>query len=216
MQYTIENYMSPVHPEGHTFIYFAEYDDGRYFYEYDNQTNHYKFDDMEKEKVVKFGLIGNKLKLYFDLNSGLFCINQSTKVKINLSFTDSNEIFDLSNESTGKKSLITFKDAHTDAIFTGNKATANSGNIIDAFNVGMKFKLPDEVFVTLLFVIPINGEDRGTPYFSLRFSSKINKECNINLEQILNDNRAIKLLTEAVKIMDNKSKSVKIYFSKNK
>ena len=76
----IENLMSPVHNEGHTFIYFAEYDDGGYFYEYDNETNHHKFDDMDKEKVVKFGLIGNKLKLYFDLNSGMFYLNNSSKI----------------------------------------------------------------------------------------------------------------------------------------
>ena len=214
---TIENLMSPVHNEGHTFIYFAEYDDGGYFYEYDNETNHHKFDDMDKEKVVKFGLIGNKLKLYFDLNSGMFYLNNSSKIKINFTLSDGKE-FDLSNESTGQKSLITFKDAHTDAIFTGNMKTANSGNIIDAFNVGMKFKLPeDDIFVTILFVIPVNGENRGRPYFSIRFSSKANQTCDISLEQIYTKDKVekvYKLMNETVNIEKNKSKSVKICFSK--
>ena len=100
---TIENLMSPVHNEGHTFIYFAEYDDGGYFYEYDNETNHYKFDDMDKEKVVKFGLIGNKLKLYFHFNSGMFYLNNPSTIKINFTSSEDNDCH-LSNESTAKKS----------------------------------------------------------------------------------------------------------------
>ena len=167
--------------------------------------------------MVKFGLIGNKLKLYFDLNSGMFYLNNSSKIKINFTLSDGKE-FDLSNESTGKKSLITFKDAHTDAIFTGNIKTANSGNIIDAFNVGMKFNLPeDDIFVTILFVIPVNGENRGRPYFSIRFSSKANQTCDISLEQIYTKDKVekvYKLMNETINIEKNKSKSVKICFSK--
>ena len=66
----------------------------------------------------------------------------------------------------------------------------------------MKFKLPeDDIFVTILFVIPVNGENRGRPYFSIRFSSKANQTCDISLEQIYTKDKVekvYKLMNETV------------------
>ena len=200
---SIEELLSPAAKEGQDYIYFAKYYDRSFIYEYDNDLNHFKFDDIDKSKVKLFGLIGNGIKLYWDIPTGIFHIGKNEYgIRI------SNGSLELPQYGM-QKDLITFKVAHTDAIVSGGKTTS-MGNIIDSYFIGFKMSV-ETAFVQILFSIPINGEDLR-PFFAVRISNK--QDSNYTAELLgLNGEDSSKFSKKDINVKDGKSSITQLYFN---
>lgn len=198
----IEQNLSPVANEGQTYIYFAEYNDGSYLYEYDEETNHYNFDSINQVEVKNFGLIGNRLKLFFETENGIFHIGKQ-QFKIKITKDDDTEL----SYDDCKKSLITFKTAHTDCSFS---RMDKMETVIESFNFGFKTKI-DNTYIAILFVITLYGDDLR-PFFGVKISDKNNTNYTIELIEISGADET-KFSKKEAKTDDGRSIAVELYFN---
>ena len=202
----IESLKSPENDQ--EYIYFAEYYDGTILYEYDNDHNHLNFNSIEQDKVHYFGFIGNGMKVYWDLQTGLFYIGKQWYKIVISAIEDENNFIPVSVESQ-KKDLITFKEAHTDCLINGGYLPEDQrGNIIDGYFIGFKTKMED-VFIQILFSIPVTGADRR-PFFGVRISSKNDKTYRAELTGTTDSN---KFSRKDIKLRDGKSSAVELRFN---
>ena len=198
----IEMLRSPEHDQA--YIYYAEYFDGTVLYEYDNDHIHLNFKDIEQDKVKYFGFIGNGLKIYWDIPSGILHIGKR-EYFLNLSSGKRALSF-----IGVKKDLITFKLAHTDSMINGGELPENErGNIIDAFFIGFKMNL-DSVFTQILFSIPMTGKDRR-PYFAVRISNKNDEIYTAELIGMNGEDES-KFSKKEIELKDGKSSAAELYF----
>lgn len=199
----IEQLLSPASNDGQDYIYFAKYFDGKILYEYDEDLNHLDFNSIEKGKVKQFGLIGNGIKLYWDIPTGIFHIGKN---EYGIRIT--NGSLELPQYGI-QKDLITFKMAHTDSLVSGG-STKSLGNIIDSYFVGFKMNV-ETAFVQILFSIPINGEDLR-PFFAVRISNKQDSKYTAELLG-LNGEDSSKFSKQDINLKDGKSSVTQLYFS---
>lgn len=167
---------SPV--DSQKFIWLAEYFDNTGLAEIDFDTkNSNNFKDINKDKLIYFGLIGNNNKLKFSSSNGLFNINGKT-ISISFKDRDTNTEYVLSGNSICDASdIITFKKAHADMKTKRSNATKiyTAQTIIDAFYFGYKnqiiFKDGFKISYKPIVCIPINGR----PYIEINISGNDNK-----------------------------------------
>ena len=200
----IENYLSPVKDEGQVYIYFAKYFDGKEIYEYDNEENHLKFKDVIQSHTKYFGLIGNGMKMYWDISTGIFHLGKNEYI-IKISSDD-----EVVNYLGINKDLITFKNAHTDSMINGGTIQGVGSNIIDAYFIGFKMNYKS-LFIQILFGIPVTGTDRK-PFFGIRISNKEDKLYNVELLGLNGENK-MKFSKNEVLLKDGKSSVTELYFN---
>lgn len=200
----IENYLSPVKDEGQVYIYFAKYFDGKEIYEYDNEENHLKFKDVIQSHTKYFGLIGNGMKMYWDISTGIFHLGKNEYI-IKISSDD-----EVVNYLGINKDLITFKNAHTDSMINGGTIQGVGSNIIDAYFIGFKMNYKS-LFIQILFGIPVTGTDRR-PFFGIRISNKEDKLYNVELLGLNGENK-MKFSKNEVLLKDGKSSVTELYFN---
>ena len=200
----IENYLSPVKDEGQVYIYFAKYFDGKEIYEYDNEGNHLRFQDVNQSHTKYFGLIGNGMKMYWDISTGIFHLGKNEYI-IKISSDD-----EIVNYLGINKDLITFKNAHTDSMINGGTIQGVGSNIIDAYFIGFKMNYKS-LFIQILFGIPVTGTDRR-PFFGIRISNKEDKLYNVELLGLNGENK-MKFSKNEVLLKDGKSSVTELYFN---
>lgn len=200
MESMIKKNLSPVAEDSQAYIYFAEYlDDTPTLYEYDDEKKWNQFKNIDQPKVKNFGLIGNGLKIYFNLSTGLF--HMGNKIFLLRIKSDNNTVkYDKTD-----KDLITFKNAHADCTFSGQSLAP----VIDSFCVGYKMNVSN-VFIEILFYIPMTGRDRR-PYFTVKISDKIDRTYTVELIGIHDSDIHIGTKKETI-IKNGKSNTVYLYF----
>lgn len=129
-------------PNGLTqdFTWLAEYIDSTYMSEFDYRTlTKNDFYLINRFNLAKFGLVGQGMKLFFDVNTGMFNLNDHV---LNFSYaTEDNEYrFTGSNAHGFYSDIITFKDAHSDADLTNNTISRGYSTNIHQYNFGYKKK----------------------------------------------------------------------------
>ncbi|MED4883923.1 hypothetical protein [Bacillus smithii] len=131
------NGYSPVKEQD--FIWMAEYVDGSYLSEFDLITHKpNSFYSIDKNKLIRFGLLGQGMKFYFEVNGGIFKLNGQM---IMFSYVDKNgkEYF-LTGQNKLYNDIITYKDAYAD----GNMFINGNGLLkttISQYNFGYKTKI---------------------------------------------------------------------------
>lgn len=128
---------SPVRQQD--FIWIAEYIDGTYLSEYNlitHQAN--SFYSIDKNKLIRFGLVGQGMKLYFEVNGGIFKLNGQI-IMFTYIDEDGNEYF-LTGQNKLYNDIITYKDACADGdiFFRGNGLLRTT---INQYNFGYKTKI---------------------------------------------------------------------------
>jgi hypothetical protein len=129
------NGKSPVKQD---FIWLGSYYDGSYLSEFDfNTQKPNSFYSLKQAELMKFGLIGHGMKLFFD-SLGTFTLNGRV---IDFTFLASNAVYELTGKN--KKSLeplkiITYKDAHSSINASQVGEVKNS---IDAYSFGYETKI---------------------------------------------------------------------------
>lgn len=200
----LEQYMSPVRNEGQSYIYFAKYFNGKEVYEYDNETNHLNFNDIDQSHTKYFGLIGNGMKMYWDISTGIFHLGKNEYI-INISSGE-----EIVNYIGIDKDLITFKNAHTDSMINGGQIENIGTNIIDSYFIGFKMNFKS-VFIQIVFGIPVSGNDRR-PFFGVRISNKEDKKYNVELVGLNGENK-MKFSKNEMILKDGKSSIIELYFN---
>ena len=199
----IENFLSP--EDDQCYIYYAEYFDGTVLYEYTNDHVHLDFKSIDQSKVKYFGFIGNGLKFYWDIPSGILHIG---KQEYMIRISSNNSVLPITG---AKKDLITFKSAHTDCLLNGGTLPANEqGNIIDEFSIGFKMNL-NSVFTQILFNIPMTSQDKR-PYFGVRISNKNDEIYTAELVGMNGEDES-KFTKKEIRLRDGKSSAVELYFN---
>lgn len=144
-------------PVNQSFIWVAEYSDGTHLAEFDFQTKKLNnFYNIDKTKIIKFGLIGEGSQVFFDVGNGIFTLNNH---RIMISYQANGKEYPLTGRALVYKDIITYKDAVSDAIphLKGQGAFVNT---ITQFNVGYKKKmelLDVNINFQCIMSIPLNN-----------------------------------------------------------
>ena len=126
---------SPV--QNQKLIWLAEYWDGTYLAEYDFQTrvaNDFKM--IQKDKLIKFGLVGSGVQAYFDVANGVFTINGN---RIQVSYVANDMEYPLTGRTILYNDIIQYKDAVADAnILSRDKSFGYMPHTITNHMIGYK------------------------------------------------------------------------------
>jgi hypothetical protein len=130
------NGLSPVSQD---FIWLGEYIDGTHLAEFNLQTGaENSFYDIKKSKLLRFGLIGHRMKLFTEYD-GLFNING---MSIQVVYRVDGKVYPLTGLSGKYSDVITFKDAESIFIQGGGVSSPK----INQYNFGYKTTLKiDEI-----------------------------------------------------------------------
>lgn len=125
---------SPVNHQ--EYVWVAEYFDGTHITEYDFSTNKPNgFNSINKNKVIRFGLIGNSSQVYFDVGNGVFTVNNH---RITVSYKTAEKEYPLTGRALIYNDLITYKDAVSDTNVMSRKRRGSFLTKIVQYNVGYK------------------------------------------------------------------------------
>jgi hypothetical protein len=122
------------------FIWVADYMDGTYFAEYDfetKETDPYRFYRIDKNKLIRFGLIGHGSKMFFEVANGIFNVNGH---QFRISYIVNGKEYNLNGRALIYNDIITYKDAVSEAI----PMLKGEGAFVDRvvqYNFGYKKKL---------------------------------------------------------------------------
>ncbi|WJZ23510.1 hypothetical protein LIS04_82 [Listeria phage LIS04] len=119
-------------PVSQDFIWLGEYLDGTHLSEFslDNGIEN-SFYSIDKSKLIRFGLIGQGLKMYFDMD-GIFLIAGKA---FEFEYHVGNSIYPLTGVSGQSRDIISYKDA--EALFD-SRGGALVSNSINQYNFGYK------------------------------------------------------------------------------
>lgn len=131
----------------------ADYANGKNYAEYDLLT-HKKNDFylIQKNQVIRFGLFGQGMKLFFEMSDGSFNLN-GKRVEIEY-HSENGEIFHLTTNFTNKD-LITYKEAYADY----NNIQGTQQSSLKAINFGYKttYRKDDiQLFFQPIVALPFN------------------------------------------------------------
>lgn len=146
-----------ISPVSQDFVWLAQYVDNTHLCEFDFATKESnKFYAVNRRKLDKFGLVGQGMKLYFDIATGTFNLNGN---QIMFAYKDKDKTYNLTGYGNGVyNDIITYKDAYTDANLINPRDKFISH--IHQYNFGFKKKLVfDDVEFALQVVccIPYNS-----------------------------------------------------------
>lgn len=156
-------------PVEQSYIWLAEYYNG-YLAEFDFKTKkENSFYDIEKEKLVRFGLVGKGNKLWFEVSRGVF--NLFGK-RVHVTYKTDNEAYELTKQNVRQEDIITYKKAFAEANAVGRQQSGIMRSNIINYNFGYKAKLKidDTVFYFKpIITIPENTQEK--PYITVRLSA---------------------------------------------
>lgn len=123
-------YIPDTSPVTQDFVWFGEYADGQIISEFDFKTKQENsFYSIQREKLIRFGLVGCGMRLYYEVPGGVFVINGHT---FHFNYMDGSKYIPLSGGQKMYKDIITFKDAEASI---STKGTSSS---ILQYNFGYK------------------------------------------------------------------------------
>lgn len=112
------------------FVWFGEYSDGGIISEFDFITKQENsFYSIQREKLIRFGLIGHGSRLYFEVPGGIFKVNDHV---FEFAYTVGGTVYPLTGLLKAYRDIIAYKDAEASI---SNKGTSSS---IFQYNVGYK------------------------------------------------------------------------------
>lgn len=118
------------------FMFIAEYLNGTLFYEYNSLLNqYYSIKELNKNKLIHFGTIGNGLLTYFDVATGSFYFDGH---KIEMYYKTNNEIINLTNQMILYNDIIYYKDAYSS--FNTKTKKLQDNCIFCGYNLGYKIQ----------------------------------------------------------------------------
>lgn len=169
------NKFSKVYPYVFTreidYMFMAEYLDGALLFEcHQDMKKGRTVKEVDKNKVIRFGLIGQGLRTYFNIANGIFIHDGN---KIEMIYKTKEREYNLTNNTMLYNDLIYFKNAYTECqhSFTNNRSNA-SGQVFTGYNYGYKTKLTF---------------DDGTQfYFKPILSIPLNQPTNLNIRLVSN------------------------------
>lgn len=159
---------SPV-KEGQNFIWVADYMDGTYLSEYNFETrvqnNYYQID---KTKLIRFGLIGMGSQIYFDVANGIFNINKN---RIQISYIANEVEYPLTGRTFLYNDITQYKDAIGDGKLLSKTASGRIKNHIESHVIGYK-KAMDLADVNINFknLLHIPQNKNIPPYLEIKIS----------------------------------------------
>lgn len=114
------------------FMWMAEYLDGTLLFEFDKNTlEQNDFYQINKNKLLRYGYIGSGYKIYFDIPTGIFYINNDS---YSFEYHDKNNTYNLTQQDIFYNDIIQYKNVHADASFLH---TASRSHIYK-YNLGYK------------------------------------------------------------------------------
>lgn len=158
---------------GIPFNWNADYANGKNYAEYDLLT-HKKNDFylIQRNQVIRFGLFGQGMKLFFEMCDGSFNLNGR---RIEIEYIDENsEVFHLTT-NFADKDLITYKEAYADY----NNVQGIQKSNIKSINFGYKTMYEIEgiqFFLQPIVSLPLENEN---PFIEVKLTS--NKSMNGHL-----------------------------------
>lgn len=162
---------SPV-PNKQALIWVAEYDDDTFLAEYDfNTQKKNDFYSIDKDKLLRFGFIGNGSKAYFNVSDGTFIIDDN---KIQISYIhNENEVF-LTGRTFIYNDIIQFKSAIADIDVMSLKSNENIIGDVSCHSIGYKKQL--DLFDSSIHfksILHIPSIENQSPYLEIKISSSI-------------------------------------------
>ena len=129
------NGRSPVDQE---FVWVGEYSNGEHLAEFDLETKEENsFRSLDKDKLIRFGLIGHKMKLFFESN-GIFNLNG---LSVEVFYRVGEKVIPLTgNRKVNYQDIITYKDAESALHPRGGVLKTR----INQFNFGYKTLIENE------------------------------------------------------------------------
>ncbi|MFJ7915864.1 MULTISPECIES: hypothetical protein [unclassified Lysinibacillus] len=159
---------------GIPFNWNAEYANGKDYAEYDLLTHKQNdFYLIQRNQVIRFGLFGQGMKLFFEMSDGSFNLNGR---RIEIEYIDDNsEVYHLTT-NFAYKDLITYKEAYADY----NNVQGIQKSNIKSINFGYKTKYEKEE-VQLFFqpIVSLPLENGESPFIEIKMTS--NKPMNGHL-----------------------------------
>ncbi|RRJ66409.1 hypothetical protein EHV15_28415 [Paenibacillus oralis] len=150
-----------------SFIWVAEYYDNTYLSEFDlNTKKPNNFYDIDKEKIIKFGLIGEGSQIFFDVANGIFNINGN---RIMVSYVTDVQEYPLTGRTFLYNDIITYKNAIAEADFFSSGLKTSNQQITE-YSLGYKKKMELEG-VHINFFNILHLPYRQCPYFEIKISS---------------------------------------------
>ncbi|ALA07179.1 hypothetical protein SECTIM467_49 [Brevibacillus phage SecTim467] len=129
---SVFNECNGVSPVAQDFIWLGEYFDGTCLAEFDLQTKkENSFYHIKRDKLIRFGLIGHGLKLFFE-SDGVFNLN-GTGIEVVYKYGDKE--YPLTGHSGQYSDIISYKDAESTVNLAGG-GVANT--TINQYNFGYK------------------------------------------------------------------------------
>lgn len=120
------------------YIWMGEYSDGTHLSEYHYQTKKRgDFNTIRKESLIRFGLIGNGMRLYHEVLGGFFHLRGQI---YEIVYKVGDKEYYLTGQSQLYNDVITYKDAEAWANFNQRDNT-NFPSRVTAFNTGYKKSL---------------------------------------------------------------------------
>lgn len=161
--------ISPVEDLGLNYIWYAEYPHDKLMIEYDDKKNKTSFDDAYTTRyfVKNFGLLGNKQKISFDVETGIFRRekdfhpdhNVNTASYIGIYLKSDGKIYNFNNRYNDYTNFTARKYVHADA--TPGMGMQTLSPSIDYYAVGYKTHIPfDDVEFDFECLYMISADDR--------------------------------------------------------
>jgi hypothetical protein len=164
-----KNSISPVKQD---FVWLAEYDDGTFFCEFDflNKKNN-NFYHIDRSKIVKFGMIGQNIPMYFSVFGGTFYLDGNM---VDFRYVVNKKVYQLTEQKSYYNDIITFKDAFAD-LHPSKKNNVKSN--ICQYNFGYKKRLFfDEFEIDLNFICEIPSSNHVRINLCIKSNDFINGE----------------------------------------
>lgn len=126
-------------PVKQDFIWLAEYADGNHYSEFDFHTKQENnFYNINRSSLIRFGLIGHGMELYYEVLGGIFKLNGQM---VEIIYKVDDKEYYLTGQQKMYNDIISYKDA--ESIFTLNPNEAARTNITQ-FNFGYKVDIEIE------------------------------------------------------------------------
>ncbi|QWU14462.1 hypothetical protein SAMN04487895_101772 [Paenibacillus sophorae] len=163
---------SPV-KEAQNFVWVADYMDGTYLSEY-NLDDRIKNDyyQIDKHKLIRFGLIGMGSQIYFDVANGIFNVNKN---RIQVSYVANGVEYPLTGRAFLYNDITQYKRAWGDGKLLSKTASGRIRNNIIEHVIGYK-KAMDLANVNINFKNLLHiPQNKNTPPF-LEIKISVDKE----------------------------------------
>jgi hypothetical protein len=152
------------------FIWVADYYDGTYLSEFDFTTfKSNNFYGINKEKLIRFGLIGQGTQFYFDVGNGVFTLD---KHRISVSYRTKDNEYPLTGRTLVYNDIITYKNAVADANIFNRSEKSELKSFITQYSIGYKKRMDlsgANINFYCLFCLPY----RDSMHMKIKISSDI-------------------------------------------